>query len=199
MGEGRTRENSSAVTVSEALAVVEGFDPGADRLAARSRELTLDLLRYSTAPFLRSQFAPGHVTCTALVLHPAEHRVLFMHHHRLHRWLLPGGHVEESDDSLAEAAAREAAEETCVRIDPACAASLAGIDVHGIPPKKGEPGEPFHLHHDLIWCFRALTEKIHITDEAPSVLWAGSADWDRLNVAESIRNSILRSESWQSI
>jgi 8-oxo-dGTP pyrophosphatase MutT (NUDIX family) len=178
------------VTVAEALATVEGFDPGADRLAAKSRELTLDLLRYSAAPFARSQFAPGHVTCTALVLHPRENRVLFMHHHRLRRWLLPGGHVEESDVSLAVTAAREAGEETCVRIDGARAPSLAGIDVHGIPPKKREP---FHLHHDLIWCFRALTEDIQITDEAPSVLWAGASDWDRLNVAESIRNSILRS------
>ncbi len=113
-----------------------------------------------------------------------------MHHHRLHRWLLPGGHVEESDASLAGAAAREAQEETCVLIDESRAPSLAGIDVHGIPPKKDEP---FHLHHDLIWCFRALTDDIQITDEAPSVLWAGSADWDRLNVAESIRNAILRS------
>jgi 8-oxo-dGTP pyrophosphatase MutT (NUDIX family) len=182
------------VTVSEALGTVEGFDPGDDRLAAKSRELTLDLLHHSAAPFSRTQFAPGHVTCTALVLHPREPRVLFMHHHRLHRWLLPGGHVEESDVSLAGAAAREAAEETWVRIDHARAPSLAGIDVHGIPPKKGKPGEPFHLHHDLIWCFRALKEAIQITDEAPSILWAGSADWDRLNVAESIRNSILRSE-----
>jgi 8-oxo-dGTP pyrophosphatase MutT (NUDIX family) len=182
------------VIVSEALSTVERFDPGADRLATKSRELTLDLLRHSAAPFSRSQFAPGHVTCTALVLLSsplaAEPRVLFMHHHRLHRWLLPGGHVEESDNSLAGAAAREATEETFVRIDQAYAPWLAGIDVHGIPPKKDEP---FHLHHDLIWCFRALTEDIQVTDEAPSVLWAGSGDWDRLNVAESIRNSILRS------
>jgi 8-oxo-dGTP pyrophosphatase MutT (NUDIX family) len=177
------------VTVSEGVAAVEAFDSVTDRLAAKSRELTLDLLRYSTAPFSRSQFAPGHVTCTALVLHPREPRVLFMHHHRLHRWLLPGGHVEEADVSLAGAAAREATEETSVRIDPACAPELAGIDVHGIPPKKDEP---FHLHHDLIWCFRALTADISITDEAPSVLWAGSADWDHLDVADSIRNSILR-------
>src|SRR5579864_4252138 len=109
MGQERTRENSPAVTVSEALVTVEGFDPGPDRLASKSRELTLDLLRHSTAPFSRSQFAPGHVTCTALVQHPREPRVLFMHHHRIRRWLLPGGHVEESDGSLAEAAAREAA------------------------------------------------------------------------------------------
>ncbi len=51
--------------------------------------------------------------------------------------------------------------------------------------------EPFHLHHDLIWCFRAATEKIAVTEEAPSVLWAGAEDWDRLGVAESIRQSIL--------
>ena len=65
-------------------------------------------------------------------------------------------------------------------------------DLHGIPAKKGEP---FHLHHDLIWCFRAATEEIETTDEAPSVLWATSGDLDRLNVAASIRNSVLRSKA----
>jgi len=177
------------VTASEACSVIEAFDPGADGLAQKSRELTLDLLRQTTDPFSRHQFTPGHVTCTALVLHPKELKVLFMYHHRLHRWLLPGGHVEESDASLAAAAAREAGEETLVQIDGGRAALLAGIDVHGIPGKKDEP---FHLHHDLIWCFRALVEEIATTDEAPSVVWAEDADWDQLNVANSIRNSIRR-------
>jgi len=182
------------VTASEACSVVEAFDSGDDGLARKSRELTLDLLRQTGAPFSRLQFTPGHVTCTALVLHPRDSKVLFMYHHRLHRWLLPGGHVEESDVSLAGAAAREAGEETLVQIDGARAALLAGIDVHGIPPKRiaSKEAEPFHLHHDLIWCFRALTDEIAITDEAPSVVWAEEADWDRLNVADSIRNSIHR-------
>jgi 8-oxo-dGTP pyrophosphatase MutT (NUDIX family) len=129
------------------------------------------------------------VTCTALVLHPEGSKVLFMHHHRLRRWLLPGGHVEESDASLSAAAAREAQEETLVHVNGDWAARLAGIDVHGIPAK---PTEPFHLHHDLIWCFRALTAEVAVTDEAPSVLWAEEADWDRLQIADSIRNSIRR-------
>jgi hypothetical protein len=90
---------------------------------------------------------------------------------------------------MADVAAREAKEENCVEIDPASAPFLVGIDVHGIPPKKDEP---FHLHHDLIWCFRALTSEIETTDEAPSVLWAGREDWDRLSIAASIRNSIVR-------
>jgi 8-oxo-dGTP pyrophosphatase MutT (NUDIX family) len=176
-------------TAENARTVIEGFDAGSDGLARKSRELTLDVLRHTNAPFSRDQFTPGHVTCTALVLHPEGSKVLFMYHHRLHRWLLPGGHVEESDASLAAAAAREAQEETLVQIDGDWAARLAGIDVHGIPAK---PSEPFHLHHDLIWCFRALKAEIAVTDEAPSVLWAEEADWDRLQIADSIRNSINR-------
>jgi len=180
------------VTIDDACGAVENFDSGIDGLAQKSRELTLGLLRQTEAPFSRRQFTPGHVTCTALVLHPDESKVLFMYHHRLHRWLLPGGHIEESDASLVAAAAREATEETLVRIDGDQTSRLAGIDVHWIPAKKGEP---FHLHHDLIWCCRAVTAEIAITDEAPSVLWAEEADWDRLAVADSIRNSIRRVSS----
>jgi 8-oxo-dGTP pyrophosphatase MutT (NUDIX family) len=97
--------------------------------------------------------------------------------------------VEESDESPDAAAAREAQEETLVQLNTAVAPTLAGIDVHGIPPKKSEP---FHLHHDLIWCFRAAAEEIAITDEAPEVMWAAEQDWDTLVVAASIRNSIRR-------
>jgi 8-oxo-dGTP pyrophosphatase MutT (NUDIX family) len=182
------RENARSV-IKKACKVVESFDPGADGLARKSQELTLDVLRQTSDPFSRYQFTPGHVTCTALVFHPDRPKVLFMYHHRLHRWLLPGGHVEESDASLAEAAAREAHEETLVRIDQDRVSRLAGIDVHGIPPKKKDP---FHLHHDLIWSFRAVTADIATTDEAPSVFWAAEADWARLNVTDSIRNSIRR-------
>jgi 8-oxo-dGTP pyrophosphatase MutT (NUDIX family) len=177
------------VITSEACRVVEAFPPGNDGLARKSRELTLGLLCQTEAPFSRHQFTPGHITCTALVLHPDLRRVLFMYHHRLHRWLLPGGHVEASDTSLPAAADREAREETMVQIDEDHAPWLAGLDVHGIPPKKAEP---FHLHHDLIWCLRAATDQIATTDEAPSVLWAQEADWDRLDIADSIRNSIRR-------
>jgi 8-oxo-dGTP pyrophosphatase MutT (NUDIX family) len=180
------------VTVSDALEIVGGFQAGKDGLAAKSRELTMHLLRHSSAPFSGDQFTPGHVTCTALVLHPREDRVLLMYHHRLHRWLLPGGHVEDFDASLAEAAAREAQEETRVRVDLAVVPFLAGIDVHAIPPRKAKP---LHLHHDLIWCFRAASEKVEITDEARSVMWADSSDCDRLNVAASIRNAILRART----
>jgi 8-oxo-dGTP pyrophosphatase MutT (NUDIX family) len=174
--------------VTRAIELVAGFDAAGDDLAGKSQELTLGLLRHSLRPFSRNQFEPGHITCTALVLHPSEELVLFMHHHRLKRWLLPGGHVEESDESLDAAAAREAVEETTVRLT-AGPGKLAGIDVHGIPPKGDEP---YHLHHDLIWCFRALTAEVTTTEEAPEVQWASPSDWDPLEIADSIRRSIQR-------
>lgn len=177
------------MTVDDCYVIVEGFEPGEDGLAAKSRELTLHLLRHTDAPFSRHQFTPGHLTCTALVLHPSESKVLFMYHHRLNRWLLPGGHVEPEDRFPQAAAAREALEETRVGIDPQAGCSLAGMDVHGIPPKNTEP---FHLHHDLIWCFRAAADDIGVTDEAPRVRWAEETDWDAMAVTDSIRNSIRR-------
>lgn len=177
------------ITAPDATELVRGFCAGTDGAAQKSQELTLGLLEHSRAPFSRDQFTPGHITCTALVLHPARPLVLLMHHHRLHRWLLPGGHVEVADPSLFFAAAREAREETKVEIDAEFAPVLVGIDVHGIPPKRDEP---YHLHHDLIWCFRAASDRIHITDEAPEVTWAAAVDAARLQIACSIRNSILR-------
>jgi 8-oxo-dGTP pyrophosphatase MutT (NUDIX family) len=174
-----------------AVGIVTRFDAGSDGLASKSQELVLGLLAQSAFPFSGNQFGPGHITCTALVIHPSGPRVLMIHHHRLHRWLLPGGHVESFDVSLAAAAAREAREETNVQLDPDFEPVLVGIDVHGIPSRRDEP---YHLHHDLIWCFRALSEAIEQTDEAPQVMWAAAGDMESLQVTESIRRSAERSK-----
>jgi 8-oxo-dGTP pyrophosphatase MutT (NUDIX family) len=177
------------ITAAAAIEIVEAFDPGPDGLARKSRELVLGLLHESVAPFSRDQFEPGHITCTALVFHPSGPLVLMMHHHRLHRWLLPGGHVELTDPSLSAAAAREAVEETTVLLDSTCASVLVGIDVHGIPAQKDEP---YHLHHDLIWCLRAQSDAIEVTDEAPQVMWAAEGDFERFQIADSIGNTVRR-------
>ncbi len=169
--------------------LVSGFEPGDDGLASKSKDLVLCLLENGTNPFSPRQYWPGHITCTALVFHPRDSRTLAIYHHRLHRWLLPGGHVEEDDPSLAAAAAREGEEETRVQIDKNIAPFLAGIDVHGIPPKAQTP---YHLHHDLIWCFRASSDNFEITPEAPEVEWIDPTQWDDLDLSESLRRSIQR-------
>src|SRR5215471_14193945 len=115
-----------------------------DGQTMKSLELILQLLECSPSPFSRDHFTPGHITCSGMVLAPGRQRVLLVHHRRLERWLLPGGHVEESDSTIAYATRREVIEETGAIL--ALGATLAGADVHGIPAKRGEP---YHLHHDL--------------------------------------------------
>lgn len=54
-----------------------------------------------------------HTTASVLLYTPSHNgwRIGLIHHPRLHRWMLPGGHVEP-DENPAEAALREVAEET---------------------------------------------------------------------------------------
>ncbi|MFD0622225.1 NUDIX domain-containing protein [Streptomyces sanglieri] len=54
---------------------------------------------------------PGHVTAGAILV-DADDRVLHILHNATQKWLLPGGHLEASDDTLLQAASRELTEET---------------------------------------------------------------------------------------
>ena len=172
----------------EIVALINAFDCAGDELAAKSRELTLMMLQDSEFPFSRRQFTPGHITCTAVVLDPPRARVLLMFHHRLLRWLLPGGHCEADDQSISAVAAREAVEETGVEIE-STRGPLVGIDVHGIPPKKKEP---YHLHHDLIFTFTAQSDRVQVTPEAREVVWCTFDELTRFGVAQSIVRSVRR-------
>lgn len=173
----------------EIIAMIRSFDCASDDLAVKSKELSLMLLEQSEYPFSRRQFTPGHITCTAVVLDPQRERVLLMFHHRLLRWLLPGGHCEGDDQSISGVARREAIEETSVEIDISERAPLVGIDVHGIPPKKKEP---YHLHHDLIFGFTARSEAIRVTAEARQVAWCEFAELPQFGVAQSIVRAVGR-------
>jgi 8-oxo-dGTP pyrophosphatase MutT (NUDIX family) len=176
-------------STAEALALVRAFEASPEE--EKSRELILALLELTEAPFSRDQFHPGHITCTAVVLHPNGREFLLMHHHRHRRWLLPGGHVEETetDVTLSDTARREAIEETAVRISGAGSVRLAGMDVHGISARKGEP---FHLHHDLIFAFTAESEAFAITEEAPQIAWCGMEEFARYQLPSSIARAAKR-------
>ncbi|HXK06262.1 MAG TPA: NUDIX domain-containing protein [Verrucomicrobiae bacterium] len=167
--------------------LVRSFDVPGDGQAMKSVELILDLLERSPAPFSREQFGPGHITCTGLVLAPDGERLLLVHHRRLDRWLLPGGHVEPDDATIADAARREVIEETGAALGPE--SFFAGADVHGIPGKKHEP---YHLHHDLLFHFRALADELRVSEESHAVVWCSPAEFDRYDVPGNVRRAYRR-------
>ena len=159
------------------------FRDFSDGQALKSLELIRMLLECSPRPFSREQFTPGHITCSGLVLAPDSRRILIVHHRRLGRWLLPGGHVEPSDSTIDAAAAREVLEETGVSV---ANGQLAGADVHGIPAKGREP---YHLHHDVLFSFRAEAEALTCSDESHSVAWCTRAELDRYAIPDNIRRA----------
>jgi 8-oxo-dGTP pyrophosphatase MutT (NUDIX family) len=124
-----------------------------------------------------------------LVLAPDGEQLLLVHHRRLDRWLLPGGHVDPTDAEIWETARRETVEETGAVLAPDPAPRLAGLDVHGIPAGKGEP---YHLHHDLLFHFRATAEEPRVSEESRAVVWGSPAEFDRYSVPDNVRRAYRR-------
>jgi len=91
----------------------------------------------------------GHITASAVIVHRDSGRTLLHWHKRLNRWLQVGGHVEFETD-IAQAALREAREETglpdLAHFPAGAAPKPIDYDVHTIP----EAGDfPAHLHLDF--------------------------------------------------
>lgn len=107
----------------------------------------------------------GHVTAGVALVRP-DGRVLTIEHRALRKWLLPGGHVEDSDATLRDAALRELAEETGISSDQVepCAGVPLHIDVHSIPANDAK-GEPEHLHFDFRFLFRTTVDAVELQEE----------------------------------
>ncbi len=97
-------------------------------------------------PLSRAQ-PEAHFTASAFVVDAVCERTCLVQHAKLGRLLQPGGHIEETDASLEDAALREAREETALDLDLHPAAPRPfDLDIHLIPER---PGEPQHYHLDV--------------------------------------------------
>ncbi|HJQ46125.1 MAG TPA: NUDIX hydrolase [Amycolatopsis sp.] len=88
--------------------------------------------------------AAGHLTASAVLLDADSSHVLLTLHPRVGRWLQLGGHCEPADATLAEAALREAREESGIadlRIEP----GPVHLDVHPITCSLGVPTRHFDV------------------------------------------------------
>ncbi|WP_214327155.1 NUDIX hydrolase [Nonomuraea sediminis] len=94
----------------DAVAVLSAWTAPTASEAALRLEF-LEFLRAHEDAMLRS-CVPGHLTATTAVLSHDGSQVLLTLHPKAGMWLPMGGHCEVSDSSLAEAALREASEES---------------------------------------------------------------------------------------
>src|SRR5690606_4553577 len=92
------------------------------------------------------EHAAGHITASAAVFSADGNEVLLTLHPRVGRWIQVGGHCEEADATVAEAALREATEESGIaglRMEP----GLYGAQAHPITCSLGVPTR----HLDLLF------------------------------------------------
>lgn len=104
-----------------------------------------DSVRHTMLAFLDAQpdgclrrNTPGHVTASSLVLTRDKTRVLLTLHPKVGKWIQLGGHCEDGDATITDAALREAREESGIadlRVDP----QVLGLHTHPITCSLGQP------------------------------------------------------------
>ncbi|MEU6983276.1 NUDIX domain-containing protein [Streptomyces sp. NPDC046324] len=107
----------------------------------------------------------GHLTASALVVDPVRGRVLLTLHKKLGMWLQMGGHCEPGDATLAEAALREAAEESGIAGLTLLTGGPVRLDRHPIPA-------PCHWHLDVQYAALAPAGAVEaISEESLDLRW----------------------------
>lgn len=127
---------SSRSLSSSARDLLIGWGP-ADAAQDTLRSAYLAFLDDTPDACLRSSVV-GHLTGSAIVFDASLSYVLLTLHPRVGRWLQLGGHCEESDETIHDAAAREAREESGIPGLKVTAMPVR-LDTHPITCSLGVP------------------------------------------------------------
>lgn len=139
-----------------------------DEQESKYKTQIIDFLKVEDEPFSR-ETKSGHIVSGAFVVDEKFEHILLIYHAKLKKWLQPGGHCEQEDQTALGASQRELLEET--GIDKAHPLGLFDLDAHVIPARP-QFGHGEHMHYDIRFLFVTATpDQVRISDESESFKW----------------------------
>ena len=152
------------------------------------RQRMIQLLDESGEAALTREHPNAHFTASAFIFN-LRGDALALFHRKLKRWLQPGGHIEQMDQSPLDAAIREAREESSLNDLQLIHKGPIDLDIHTIPSR---PSEAEHEHFDIRFAFLTSSPGLaKLSNESSGLKWLGGdqlSGW--MNKDESIRRPI---------
>lgn len=141
--------------------------------------------------FYQRSTLSGHLTSSAWVISPDRTQVLLIFHKKLDKWLQPGGHIDDTDVSLLEAAKREVIEECGLKNLTVYSKGIFDIDIHEIPARKQVPT---HFHYDVRFILQAESlDFVADFSEVKDIKWVSiQSIADDVSVEQSVRRMALK-------
>jgi 8-oxo-dGTP pyrophosphatase MutT (NUDIX family) len=143
-----------------------------------------------------------HYTASAVVLDDQD-RVLLVHHNKLGTWLYPGGHIDP-DEAPGEAAVREVAEETGIRVSVLGETGFAHPAVVGhVPPwaiiemdvTDSKDGQHSHIDHVYV-CEYVGGELTPQLEEVGGARWVPVAELPGLPTPDELPELVAAAVRW---
>ena len=117
---------------------------------------------------LGRSLGPEHITASCFVLSPGLDRVLLCFHRKGRFWVQLGGHIEPGDSSVAEAALREAREESGVAALTPLGSLPLDLDRHGLGGGFGRCSRHWDLGYGAI---ADPSAPVAVSEESEDVAW----------------------------
>jgi len=138
----------------------------------------------------------GHFTGSAWIVDYERKNVLLAHHAKADEWFQLGGHLE-TNETVYEAALREAIEESGLTTIKVLSDKIYGIDVQNVSQRKNEKS---HIDFDIFFIFEAdKNEELKITNESKDLRWVSVDEVHKITNDEAVLRMIRKMKIEKSV